>query len=110
MPEINSDSNFVRWDKLQGNQYIRALHPAMLTEAGCQSTRKANILGEPRQKNRYVTVYYDRAYVIGFLVTKVIKPLSNLGVTGIYELLKEAFKQAFPNQCEESQVTENDGE
>lgn len=92
MSQINVEPDKVHWSRKQGNKYNKSLHPAMLTEAGFVTTAKIALLDEPRTKHRYVTIVYDRLYVIYWLKTKIIKPLQNIGVGGVIQLIKEAWQ------------------
>ena len=77
---------------VQGNKYNRALHPAMLTDAGLVKTTKVALLNKPRSSQEYVVVVYDRTYAVYWLNSKVIKPLFNLEIADIIRLVKEAWK------------------
>lgn len=92
MGQLNGEPDKVHWSKKQGNKYNKFLHPAMLTDAGFLTTAKVALLDEPRSNHRYVTVIYDRNYVINWLRVKVVKPFLNTGMTDIIQLIKEAWE------------------
>ena len=69
----------------------------MLTDAVYPKTSNVALLNDARSNNIYVTLVYDRLYVIHWLRVKVIKPLVNLGITEIIRLVREAWKAAKGN-------------
>ncbi len=81
----------VSWRDIQGNKYSRALHPAMLTANGYPVTASTRVIGRSKRGSDYVTINYDRSYVIKWLEVKVIKPLTNCGLIGVINLLKESW-------------------
>ena len=83
----------VPWQDIQGNKYIKSINPSMLTKGGYLSTMRARIVGNSRTNSDFVTIKFDRDYVLLWLATKVIKPLTNEGIDGVNELLKEAWKK-----------------
>lgn len=89
---MNTELRKVYWRDVQGNRWSKSLHPAMLNPDGFHMTQKVRATGESSYGGTYSVVVYDREYVLGWLVSKVIKPLSNEGVTGIIALIKEAYK------------------
>ena len=103
MEEMINAPPKVHWSKLQGNKYSKSLHPAMLLDTGCHATAKARLVGNSKYGSNYVVIVYDRLYVVHWLRIKVIKPLINLGITGIVKLVREAWKaskQSNPIQLE----------
>ncbi len=84
----------VPWQDIQGNRYIKSLNPSMLTKEGYLSTMRARVIGKPKTNSDFVTIKFDRDYVLLWLATKVIKPLTNEGIDGVNELLKEAWKKS----------------
>lgn len=94
MSQANLEPDKVHWSKKQGNKYNKSLHPAMLTDVGFLTTAKVALLDEPRSNHRYVTVIYDREYVINWLRVKVVKPFLNIGMSDIVQLIKEAWQLA----------------
>ncbi len=66
----------------------------MLTKEGYLSTMRARVIGKPKTNSDFVTIKFDRDYVLLWLATKVIKPLTNEGIDGVNELLKEAWKKS----------------
>lgn len=89
---MNTELRVIHWKDLQGNKWSKSLHPAMLNPDGFRMTQKVRTTGESSYGGKYSVVVYDRKYVIGWLASKVIKPLSNEGIKGIVALIKEAFK------------------
>lgn len=89
---MNTELRTIHWSDIQGNKWSKTLHPAMLNNGGFRMTQKVRLVGESSFGGTYSVVVYDREYVLGWLVSKVIKPLSNEGVKGIISLIKEAYK------------------
>jgi hypothetical protein len=92
MTQSVNNEEIVKWNRLQGNVFMKALHPAMISVHGCLSTHKARLIGNSKFSSQYVTVLYNQEYVIAWLASKLIKPLQNLGLEGIIELVKEAWE------------------
>ena len=66
----------------------------MLTKEGYLSTMRARVIGKPKTNSDFVTIKFDRDYVLLWLATKVIKPLTNEGIDGVNELLLEAWEKS----------------
>lgn len=89
---MNTELKTIHWRNVQGGRWSKSLHPAMLKDDGFRMTQKVRVVGESGFGGKYSVVVYDREYVIGWLASKVIKPLSNEGIKGIIALIKEAYK------------------
>ncbi len=87
-----NEINIVPWQKIQGNKYIKSLNPSMLKKEGYVSTMRARVIGKPKSNSDFVTVKFDRNYVLSWLATKVIRPLTNEGLDEVTELFKEAWE------------------
>ena len=95
----------VSWTELQGNKYAKALSPQMLTKDGLPTILKARVIGTQRHGGNFVTVIFDRNYVVSWLITKVIRVFSNEGLDAILELVKEAWqKSGFPIESQRKTV------
>jgi hypothetical protein len=92
MAQSTNNEQIVKWHQLQGNIYLKALHPAMISTQGFLSTHKARLIGTSKFCSQYVTVNYDQEYVIAWLASKVIKPFQNLGKDGIVSLVEQAWE------------------
>lgn len=110
MNQINVQPLRVHWSRKQGNKYNKSLHPAMLTDAGFLTTTKVALLDEPRTNHRYVTIIYDRLYVVNWLRVKVIKPFQNIGISELIQLIKEAWQLTHESSSNSLplEVNEND--
>lgn len=84
----------VSWQEVQGNKYSRSLHPAMLTDNGYPVTASIKAIGKEKYYSQFVTINYDRTYVLKWLEVKVIKPLTNCGIEGVVNLLMESWEQS----------------
>lgn len=85
-----NQADIVSWKEIQGNRYNRGLHLAMLTDTGFLVTAKGRVIGNVKYGSEFITIRYDRDYVIDWLRVKVIKPLVGISFNEIVELLKEA--------------------
>lgn len=95
----------VSWTELQGNKYAKALSPQMLTKNGLPTILKARVIGTQRHGGDFVTVIFDRDYVVSWLITKVIRVLSNEGLEAILQLVKEAWqKSGYPTEPQHKPV------
>ena len=94
------ESKSISWQLLRGNKYNRCLHPAMLTEKGCTKQMSTSPVGY--NERQYFDVHYDREYVVNWLATKVIKPLENVGVRELVELLIAAWLKRHPDETKTS--------
>lgn len=92
------DMPVVSWRDICGNKYSKSLDPAMLMAHGYPLTTKAKVIGKTGS-SELITVVYDRDYVINYLITKVIKPLSNYGLQEVTNLLLKAWEESnFPKK------------
>lgn len=92
MTQSVNDESVASWQQLQGNKYLKALHPAMLSDYGYRTTIKTRLVGGSKFNSQYLTVLYDRDYVVAWLASRLIKPLQNQGLECILEMVREAWK------------------
>ena len=81
----------VSWRELQGNKYIKAIDPGMLIKGGLPYIMKARSIGTGKHGSEPVTVIFDKEYVEKWIITKLIRPLSNYGVDYVTNLVTEAW-------------------
>ena len=107
----SSDKDIVHWTMLQGNRWSKSLHGAMLLDSGYLVTQKVAVIGKARSDVSFSVVKYDREYVIGWLASKVIKPLGNEGIDGVIKLVEQASENAYPSATKEVSLLQesNDG-
>ena len=86
---------------LQGNRWSKFLHGAMLLDSGYLVTQKAAVIGKAKSDVSFSVVKYDREYVVGWLSSKVIKPLGNESLDSLIELIKVAHENAYPLAAKE---------
>ena len=91
---LGEQSTPISWTEIQGNKYMKALHPAMLSKGGYVATHKARLIGHPKTASYYSTISYDRNYVINWLQTKFVRPLENEPLDELTKLLAEAYQKA----------------
>jgi hypothetical protein len=89
---MHTEQKTVHWTQLQGNKFNKALHPAMLSEHGYRTTTKNSLVGDSKKNPQFLIVLYDRDYVIGWLSSRVVKPLQNEGSDNIKNFVEEAWK------------------
>lgn len=106
---MKTEQKTVHWSQLQGNKFNKALHPAMLSDHGYRTTTKNALLGDSRSNSQFLVVLYDRDYVIGWLSSRVIKPLQNEGNDNIKSFVEEAWKQLHqPRSFQSVKVTDDE--
>ena len=81
----------VSWKEIQGNKFSKAIDPAMLLGDGLPYIMKARAIGNGKYGSEPVTVIFDKEYVENWIVTKLIRPLSNHGVDYVTNLVAEAW-------------------
>ena len=86
MPEIPT----ISWSDLPGNKFIKALNPAMFSEQGYMSTQKVRKAYCP---SKIFRVVYDQDYLLEWIISKVVKPLSPQGKTKLFQLIDEAWNK-----------------
>lgn len=89
--ESNQESPTVSWQKIQGNKYSKSLHPAMLSHNGFRTTQKAGLIGKPKGDTEFITVVYDKSYVINWIERKLVKPLEINNLEVIQNLIAIAY-------------------
>lgn len=107
MSQIGSTYNEVHWTAMQGNKYMKTIHPAMLSVNGYKITQKARAIGNTSVGANFYVVHYDRDYVVCWLKTKVVKPLSTLSLKELITLIKEAH-EVFRNPKQEAMLLNKD--
>ena len=85
MPETES----ISWRDLPGNKYIKALDPAMCSDAGYVNLQRVRKKGE--DKRRFCNVQYDKTYLLEIVARKLVKPLFVLGKDNLIDLIQEAW-------------------
>ncbi len=85
MPEIET----ITWREMTGNKFIKALHPAMVSEAGYECNKSIRRIGDPVPT--MFKVIYDRQYVINYIGKGICKTLFVLGKEGVLDLVDEAW-------------------
>lgn len=83
--------SIVSWREIQGNKYSKSIHPAMLSDGGFRKTQKASLIGNPKGNTEFITVIYDKSYVIKWIEKKLIKPLENNSYKVIGKLVFQAY-------------------
>ena len=79
----------ITWREITGNKYNRSLHPSMVSPNKFYKSSQIRRIGDAN-KSVFV-IEYDKEYLLGWLHSKVCKPLGALGRDKILELVKEAY-------------------
>ncbi len=84
----------IPWNDQQGNRYSKALDSLMLTAKGLPFIVKTRATGKSKNGSQAMAVVYDKAYVINWLIVKVINPLGEQGYETVSNLLREAWEKS----------------
>lgn len=82
----------ISWQDLPGNKFSVSLKPAMPTEQGHIAMQKVR---QAYKDAAMCKVHYDREYVIEWLMSKLVKPLSIHGKEEVINLVSEAWENYF---------------
>lgn len=83
----------VHWTQLQGNKYLQALHPAMLTDEGYKVEKLDRIGGMSRFHDKIaLEVTFDRAYLIAYLEKAIFEKLHIAEWNHVQPIISEAWK------------------
>ena len=85
MQEIKS----ITWRDLTGNKFLKALHPAMLSEENYICIQRIRRIGEAVPD--IFRTAYDQEYVVNYLSRKLCKPFAFLGKEKLIQLIDEAW-------------------
>ena len=80
----------ISWKEKQGNPFVRAIHPFMLSGEGMIVKENCKVKAAPRmQLSEWRNVTYDKAFVVSKLRNS-LQPLAPLGSDVIVALVGEA--------------------
>ena len=80
----------INWREKQGNPYVRAIHPFMLSPEGMAVKENTKVKAAPRmQMSEWRNVTYDKDFVVSKL-RNALQPLAPLGSEVIIALVVEA--------------------
>lgn len=81
----------VSWRDIPGNKYSKSVDAAMLSEQGYIAVQRVRHCHSP--KPELCNVFYDRSYVIQFLIKRFLFQISIVGKGTIHKLIDEAWDE-----------------
>jgi hypothetical protein len=91
----------IPWTDIQGNKFLNALHPAMLSHEGYHVFKMARITGQKQWEDKIQCfVFYDRDFVVQKLGIQLLD-LRSAGFNEIQKAIGEAWQ--FCKQIEEDE-------
>lgn len=105
--QIESNTK-LHWSELPGNKYLKKIEPAMLTKDGCLCRQLIRPVGEPRiQAREWVSVMYDRSYVIERLSNDILDALNFDSLERLLDLIIDVWLQKHNDSNAELKHAEN---
>ena len=86
----------ISWRELTGNKFMKAIDPAMASQAGCIKSQRIRRIGD--SEKTIFNVRYDREYLVQVLLRKVCRRLSVLGKEEVLFLVSEAW-DLYDKEC-----------
>ena len=99
----------ISWKEKQGNPFVRAIHPFMLSPEGMIVKENTKVKSAPRmQMSEWRNVVYDKGFVVSKL-RNALQPLAPLGSEVIIALVGEAIADVgvATVDCEAAESLEN---
>ncbi|HEY9660527.1 MAG TPA: hypothetical protein V6C65_18895 [Allocoleopsis sp.] len=99
----------ISWKEKQGNPFVRAIHPFMLSPDGMVVKENCKVKAAPRvQMSEWRNVTYDKDFVVSKL-RNALQPLAPLGSEVIVALVGEAIADVGVDtvDCEAVESLEN---
>lgn len=79
----------INWKQLIGNKWSKGIDSAMASKAGYVAYQKMKLPGE--KMARPFKVIYDEEYLLGYILRKILLPLSYLGEVKAKEIIAKAW-------------------
>lgn len=84
----------ITWEQVNGNPFVRKLHPLMLDESGLGVKANVTLRNDAKgTEQRLYEIHYNRDYAIKKVVNDVIRPLNFQSFNEFQKFISECWKE-----------------